>query len=618
MQQYLYLIPAMPLIGFLLLITGSAQFPRYVTALIGAGSICVSAIIAITMSAQFLLYPPMEGVYHQQLWHWFNIGKLHADIGLHLDAMSLVFVCIITFIGALIHIYSIAFMEHDRDYARFFASMNLFVCSMLLLVMADNLVLLYLGWEGVGLCSFLLIGFWYESEANCMAARKAFVITRIGDTAMIIGLFLLFRELGTLNIREILALAPQHFATGNTTVSWIALLLLAGGMGKSAQLPFQTWLPDAMAGPSPVSALIHAATMVTAGVYLIARMHTIFELSPFTMHLTAIIGALTLLMAGCSAMVQTDIKRILAYSTISQIGYMFLALGVGAWSAAIFHFFTHAFFKALLFLAAGAVIETLHHEHNIFKMGGLRKDMPLIFRTFTIGAAALAAVPFVTAGFFSKDEILWFAWSAAGGHPLLWVTGLSGAFITAFYSTRLILVVFWGERQTTAGKLPSSAMNIPLVVLAIFSIGAGWIHLPHLTQVLPATALEPAHPEEIIFQSIAILTTLLGIMTGYMLYYLYPHTIRGWKESEGLMAVRNFFYAGWKFDQLYDVLFVRPFVFITQVNRNDMTDKIYSGIANIHLQLNRFLSVSQNGSLRWYVAGVLIGILFIITLQILR
>lgn len=618
MQQYLYLIPAMPLIGFLLLVTGGAQFPRYVTALIGAGSICVSAIIAITMGAQFLLYPPLEGVYHQQLWHWFNIGKLHADIGLQLDAMSLVFVCIITFIGALIHIYSIAFMEHDRDYARFFASMNLFVCSMLLLVMANNLVLLYLGWEGVGLCSFLLIGFWYESEANCMAARKAFVITRIGDTAMIIGLFLLFRELGTLNIREILALAPQHFATGNTTVTWIALLLLAGGMGKSAQLPFQTWLPDAMAGPSPVSALIHAATMVTAGVYLIARMHTIFELSPITMHLTAIIGALTLLIAGCSAMVQTDIKRILAYSTISQIGYMFLALGVGAWSAAIFHFFTHAFFKALLFLAAGAVIETLHHEHNIFKMGGLRKDMPLIFRTFTIGAAALAAVPFVTAGFFSKDEILWFAWSAEGGHPLLWVTGLLGAFITAFYSTRLILVVFWGQRQTTPGKLPSSAMNIPLVILAIFSIGAGWIHLPHLTQVLPETVLKPAHPEEIIFQFIAIFTTLLGIMTGYMLYYLYPHTIRGWKESEGLMSVRNFFYAGWKFDQLYDVLFVRPFVFITQVNRNDVTDKIYSGIAAIHLQLNRFLSVSQNGSLRWYVAGVLIGILFIITLQILR
>jgi NADH-quinone oxidoreductase subunit L len=618
MQQYLYLIPALPLIGFLLLSAGGGRFPRYITAIIGAGSVCVSAIVAITLGVQFLLHPPTDGAYHQVLWQWFNTGKFQVDIGLHMDALSLVFICIITFIGGLIHIYSTAFMQHDRDYARFFACMNLFVCAMLLLVMADNLVLLYLGWEGVGLCSFLLIGFWYETPANCQAARKAFVVTRIGDTAMIIGLFLLFRELGTLNIRSILQLAPQYFTTGSSPVTWIAVLLLAGGMGKSAQLPFQTWLPDAMAGPSPVSALIHAATMVTAGVYLIARMHTLFELAPAIMHLTATIGAVTLLIAGCSAIVQTDIKRILAYSTISQIGYMFLALGVGAWDAAIFHFFTHAFFKALLFLAAGAVIETLHHEHNIFRMGGLRKQMPLIFCTFTIGAAALAALPFVTAGFFSKDEILWFAWSAQDGHPALWATGLLGAFITALYSTRLILVVFWGEMKTTPGKLPAGAMNMPLVVLAIFSIGAGWIHLPHLTDVLPETLLQSGHPAEIIFQFIAILTTLLGILTGYLLYYRYPQTIREWQQSAGLMAVRNFFQAGWKFDQLYDVLFVQPFVFLTQVSRNDVIDKLYTGIAAIHLQLSKWFSISQNGSLRWYVAGLLIGILFIITLQLLR
>lgn len=618
MQQYLYLIPALPLLGFLLLAAGGGQFSRHIIAFIGAGSICLSAVIAITLGAQFLLYPPAEGAYYQILWHWFDTGNLHADVGLRMDALSLVFICIITFIGALIHIYSTAFMRHDRDYARFFACMNLFVCSMLLLVMADNLVLLYLGWEGVGLCSFLLIGFWYESPANCQAARKAFVITRIGDTAMIIGLFLLFRELGTLNIREILQVAPQHFTTGSSPVTWIALLLLAGGMGKSAQLPFQTWLPDAMAGPSPVSALIHAATMVTAGVYLIARMHTLFELAPAIMQLTAIIGAVTLLVAGCSALVQTDIKRILAYSTISQIGYMFLALGVGAWEAGIFHFFTHAFFKALLFLAAGSVIEILHHEHNIFKMGGLRKQMPLIFRTFTIGAAALAALPFVTAGFYSKDEILWFAWSAQGGHPVLWVIGLLGAFITALYSTRLILVVFFGEMKTTPGELPPGAMNIPLVVLAVFSIAAGWIHLPHLHEVLPETILRAGHPPEIVFQSVAIFITLLGIMTGYMLYYRYPHTIREWQQSPGLMSVRNFFFAGWQFDKLYDVVFVQPFVFITQINRNDVTDKIYSGIGAAHVRLNKLLSTSQNGSLRWYAAGLLIGIIFIITIELLR
>jgi NADH-quinone oxidoreductase subunit L len=628
MQHYLYLIPALPLLGFLVLSLAGRHLSRNLIALIGAGSICMSAMMAIIVSAGFLQSIPEGGAYRQVLWHWFHTGRLSADVSLRIDALSLVFVFIITFIGALIHIYSVAFMREDRDYARFFASMNLFVCSMLLLVMADNLILMYLGWEGVGLCSYLLIGFWYESPANCKAANKAFVITRIGDTAMIIGLFLLFKELGTLYIPDILQQAPAHFAGGASNITLIALLLLAGGVGKSAQLPLQTWLPDAMAGPSPVSALIHAATMVTAGVYLVARMHTLFELSPTAMQVTAIIGAATLLIAGCSATVQTDIKRVLAYSTISQIGYMFLALGVGAWSAAIFHFFTHAFFKALLFLAAGAVIETLHHEHNIFKMGGLRKQMPVIYYTFTIGAAALAALPLVTAGFFSKDQILWYAWSAGYGHPALWAIALVGAFITAYYSTRLILVVFWGEQQTKPGHLPPAAMTIPLIVLAFFSITAGWIEWPHnllhvqlfsahVEQVLPVTLLKEALPDEIIFQLIAALVTLGGIFTGYLLYYRYPEQILQWKQSPDLTAMRNYFFSGWKFDQLYDWLFVRPFHFITRINKGDAFDKIYQRIASGHLALNRLFSFSQNGSLRWYVAGVLIGILFIITLQIM-
>lgn len=627
MQQYLYLIPALPLIGFLVLSLAGKYLSRNVIAGIGAGSVCVSALITILLGVRFLQSPPGT-VYTQLVWHWFLTGHLSADISLRIDALSLVFISIITFIGALIHIYSIAFMRDDRDYARFFASMNLFVCAMLLLVMADNLVLLYLGWEGVGLCSYLLIGFWYETPANYRAANKAFVITRIGDTAMIIGLFLIFKELGTLYIPDILIQSTQHFSSGSATITLIALLLLSGGIGKSAQLPLQTWLPDAMAGPSPVSALIHAATMVTAGVYLISRMHTIFELSPLAMHVTAVIGAVTLFMAGCSAMVQTDIKRVLAYSTISQIGYMFLAMGVGAWSAAIFHFFTHAFFKALLFLAAGAVIETLHHEHNIFKMGGLRKQMPVIYYTFTIGAAALAALPLVTAGFFSKDQILWYAWSAGGGHPALWALALAGAFITAFYSTRLILVVFWGEMKTTPGHLPSGLMTVPLVILAFFSIAGGWIEWPHnllhislfseqVQQVLPATQLKAHLPEEIVFQLIAVIVSLFGIYTGYSLYYRQSEQMTLWKQSENIQALRNFLLNGWKFDQLYDTLLVKPFLFITRINKSDVTDKLYTGIADIHLQLNKGFSFFQNGSLRWYVAGVLIGILFIITLQLL-
>lgn len=628
MNQYLYLIPALPLLGFLVLSLAGKRLQKNIIAWVGAGSICAAGIITILLAIQFLQAPPASGVYEQLLWQWFNVGNLSISINLRLDALSLVFVFIITFVGALIHIYSAAFMRQDRDYARFFACMNLFVFSMLLLVMADNLVLLYLGWEGVGLCSYLLIGFWYETPANSNAANKAFYITRIGDTAMAIGLFLLFKELGTLSIPAILQQSPQHFAGGASNITLIALLLLAGGMGKSAQLPLQTWLPDAMAGPSPVSALIHAATMVTAGVYLIARMHVLFQLSPFAMAVTAVIGALTLFIAGCSAMVQTDIKRVLAYSTISQIGYMFLALGIGAWSAAIFHFFTHAFFKALLFLAAGAVIEALHHEHNIFKMGGLKNRMPIVYLAFFAGAASLAALPLVTAGFYSKDPILWYAWSAGNGSAILWLIALAGALITAFYSTRLILVVFWGEMKTSIDKYPGRLITVPLIILAILSLAGGFIEWPHnllsitlfsdqVQKVLPATILKENHPSEFIFQAIAAAVTVAGIYVGYVLYYQKPGLIRQWQQSRLVMRIRDFLFQGWKFDQLYHTLFVKPFVFITRINKNDVSDRLYNGIAKANLTLNRLLSLTQNGSLRWYIAGILIGILFIITLQLL-
>src|SRR3954467_10751689 len=328
MQQILFLVPTLPLLGFLALSLAGRRLSKAIIAVIGAGSVSLAAILTIVIGIQFLLAAPAGNAYTQTMWQWIRTENFSCSFSFRLDALSLVFTFVITFVGALIHIYSTAFMHEDRDYARFFASMNLFVFAMLVLVIADNLLLLYLGWEGVGLCSYLLIGFWYESPANSRAANKAFYITRIGDTAMALGLFLLFRELGTLNIPAIVAALPGRFTSGSPIITTIALLLLAGGMGKSAQLPFQTWLPDAMAGPSPVSALIHAATMVTAGVYLVARMHPLFQLSPVAMNVTAIVGAVTLFVAGCSAVVQTDIKRILAYSTISQIGYMFLALGV--------------------------------------------------------------------------------------------------------------------------------------------------------------------------------------------------------------------------------------------------------------------------------------------------
>lgn len=627
MDNLLVWIPALPLAGFLVLSLAGRRLSKAVIAAIGAGTVSAAALITMILGVSFLQSPPASGSFTQILWQWISTESFSCAFNFRMDALSLVFVFIITFVGALIHIYSTSFMKEDRDYARFFASMNLFVCSMLILVMADNLLLLYLGWEGVGLCSYLLIGFWYETPVNSRAANKAFYITRIGDTAMAIGLFLLFREMGTLNIPQILSGAPSQLTTGSSTATLIALLLLAGGMGKSAQLPLQTWLPDAMAGPSPVSALIHAATMVTAGVYLIARMHVLFQLSPVAMDITAVVGALTLFIAGTSALVQMDIKRILAYSTISQIGYMFLALGVGAWSAAIFHFFTHAFFKALLFLAAGVVIESLHHEHNIFRMGGLKNRMPVVFWTFLAGAAALAALPFISSGFYSKDAILWYSWSGSNGNAILWMVALAGAFFTALYTARLMLVVFWGEQKTPVHAYPDKRMTVPLVVLAVLSITAGFIEWPHnlvhltlfsdvVERVLPSTLLQEGRPPEAVLQLVAAVATLAGIYIGFLLYYRNRTVLEGWQQRPALIRIRQVLFNGWDFDNLYNAVFVRPFVFITHLNKADFLDYLYTSIALGSQRLNRLFSVSQNGSLRWYVAGVLVGILFILTLQL--
>ena len=416
--------------------------------MVGVGTVAASAFISVLIAAAFLSAPPASGMYTQTLWTWIDVGSFRPQIAFYLDALSLVMMLVVTFVSFLIHLYSAEFMRSDEGYSRFFAYMNLFVACMVTLLLADNLLLLYLGWEGVGLCSYLLIGFWYQDPVNGRAGRKAFIVTRVGDTAMAIGLFLLFHSLGTLRIQDLMHAAQVQWSTGSAYAIAAAALLLGGAVGKSAQLPLQTWLPDAMAGPTPTSALIHAATMVTAGVYLIARTHVLFELAPPVQFAVAVIGAATLLMAGFSALTQDDIKRVLAYSTVSQIGYMFLALGVGAWGAAIFHFMTHAFFKALLFLAAGIIIEALHHEHNIFRMGGLRKELPVAFWTFLIAGCSLAGLPLITAGYYSKDLILWSAGSSAAGGTVLWAAGIAGVVLTSLYTFRLIFLVFFGPVRT--------------------------------------------------------------------------------------------------------------------------------------------------------------------------
>lgn len=628
MDKYLWLIPALPLGGFLILAFAGNYLSRKWVAIAGAGSICLAALVTLAVGLAFLSGSPENTVYTQTLWTWFEVGGFSAKITFTIDALSLVFVFVITFIGALIHIYSTAFMEADRDYVRFFASMNLFVFSMLVLVLADNLLLMYLGWEGVGLCSYLLIGFWYEQPANGAAARKAFTVTRIGDTAMAIGLFMVFQQAGTLVISDIGTNAPTIWQPDSALVTATALLLLAGGLGKSAQLPLQTWLPDAMAGPSPVSALIHAATMVTAGVYLVSRMHTIFALSETARLVVAVIGAVTLLIAGLTALTQYDIKRVLAYSTISQIGYMFLALGVGAWTAAIFHFMIHAFFKALLFLAAGAIIESLHHEHNMFKMGGLKDKMPVVFWTFLAGAISLAAVPLISAGFYSKDQILWYSWAAAGGAPLLWAVALCGAIITALYTTRMMILTFWGESHTPLGHQPGKRMTLPLVVLAVFSVLAGFIELPHnfghftllsdlLHPVLPETALRVNVPPEWLFQLLAALATLGGVFLGYYYYYQQPSRIESLRHNALLTRLHRFWFSGWAFDALYDKMLIKPFIFISNINKSDVTDRLYTGIAAATGEMYKLLSKTQSGSLRWYIMGLVVGAILILGIQIM-
>ncbi|MBL4940442.1 MAG: NADH-quinone oxidoreductase subunit L [Colwellia sp.] len=387
-QTVLALLPFYPLLSFLLLIAFGKRLSWHLAAALSVGAMALSALSSVIVINQLSAIPSaLPPVITVHLWHWFELSltgsaaaksaAAQINISFYLDGLSAVMISVVTGIGLLIHIFAAAYMKDDENFTRFMAYMNLFIVAMLILVLADNLVLLYLGWEGVGLCSFLLIGFWYKEKANVLAARKAFIVTRIGDTAMAIGLFMLFKELGQLNINELNAAANVLWVAGDEAPYWIALLLLGGAVGKSAQLPLQTWLPDAMAGPTPVSALIHAATMVTAGVYLIARMNGIFLLAPEVMNYVAWLGAATLLLAGIAALAQSDIKRVLAYSTMSQIGYMMLALGAGAFSSGVFHLMTHAFFKALLFLTAGVIILALHHQQNLFKMGGLLKRLPV-------------------------------------------------------------------------------------------------------------------------------------------------------------------------------------------------------------------------------------------------
>ena len=614
-MNLLFLTLLFPLIGWFILAFSRGRLSEGAAAIVGVGSVGLSALVTALIIWQFNTTPPAGGVFTQTLWQWMSVDGLAPSFTLYLDGLSLTMLGVVTGVGFLIHMFASWYMRGEEGYSRFLSYTNLFIFSMLLLVLGDNLMTLFFGWEGVGLCSYLLIGFYYKHVPNGNAALKAFIVTRIGDVFLMIGLFLLFLNLGTLNIQELMVLAPQKYAAGDTWLWLATLMLLGGAVGKSAQLPLQTWLADAMAGPTPVSALIHAATMVTAGVYLIARTNGLFLLTPDILELVGIVGGVTLVLAGFAALVQTDIKRILAYSTMSQIGYMFLALGVGAWDAAIFHLMTHAFFKALLFLASGSVIHACHHEQNIFKMGGLWKKLPLAYASFIVGGSALAALPLVTVGFYSKDEILWEAF-ASGNNGLLYA-GLLGAFMTSIYTFRLIFIAFHGEQKTEAHAGHGIAHNLPLMVLIVLStfIGA-WI-TPPLAGVLPESAGhaggEAKHSLEIVSACIA----LAGILLAALLFLGKRSFATAVANSGPGRFLSAWWFAAWGFDWLYDKIFVQPYLLACRLLAHDPIDGAIGIIPRLVRGGNGLLSRSETGQLRWYAASIAGGAVLVLAAVLL-
>jgi NADH-quinone oxidoreductase subunit L len=581
-----------------------------------------------------LLAGPENSALVDRVYPWIQIGTLQLDVAFTFDPLSAVMVSVVTGVGFLIHIYSTGYMAEDADYARYFAYLNLFTFAMLLLVMADNLVVLFVGWEGVGLCSYLLIGFWYEKSENADAGKKAFIVNRVGDFGFLLGIFLLFWHLGggahDFSFREI---AGRVHEIPPATITTIALLLFVGATGKSAQFPLYVWLPDAMAGPTPVSALIHAATMVTAGVYMIARLSFLYVLSPDAMWVVACVGALTLVFAATIALVQNDIKKVLAYSTISQLGYMFLALGAGAFGAAIFHLMTHAFFKALLFLGAGSVIHGMGGEQDIRKMGGLRHHMPITFVTFFIATLAIAGIPGLS-GFFSKDEILFGAFNRS---VVLWTFGAVGAGLTAFYMFRLLFLTFFGDSRATAEvqhhihESPSS-MTFPLMVLAGLSVVGGYVGLPggllwgnRLGQFLePVLAVHHGEHHdlslEITMMVVSVAIALIGIAVAYTLYVAKPDL------PEDLAARFRGAYRllldKYHVDEIYDAAFVRTTLSLSnwlwRFFDVRVVDGFVNGAARSIASSSRTWRRLQTGDVQHYALSFLLGALLIVGYYALR
>src|SRR6202034_3990659 len=484
--EHLWIILALPLAGAALNGVLGKNWSKTIINSIGIGSVSLAFLSVLEAIREFSLLPAGQLSFFKNYFNWMSAGSFKVDFALQMDHLTIVMLLVVTFVSLLVHVYSTGYMAQEEGYYRFFAYLNLFVFFMLTLVLAANIVLMFVGWEGVGLCSYLLIGFWFLKRSAINAGKKAFITTRIGDFGFTVGILLLFWTFSSVDFGTVFAKAanmPAESATQAGVLTWICLLLFAGAIGKSAQLPLYVWLPDAMEGPTPVSALIHAATMVTAGVYMVARMNPLFSRAPVAMLVVGIVGAITAFYSATIGLVQTDIKKVLAYSTVSQLGYMFLACGVGAYGAGIFHLMTHAFFKGLLFLAAGSVIHALGGEQDMMKMGGLRKKIPATFWTMFIATLAIAGIPGF-AGFFSKDAILEAAYSGPSANRLLWGLGIVAAGLTSFYMFRLVFLTFFGEPRYDEHKVhvheSPKNMTIPLMVLAFLSIFGGWFAAPKL------------------------------------------------------------------------------------------------------------------------------------------
>jgi NADH-quinone oxidoreductase subunit L len=596
MLEYLWLIPVLPLLGFAIngLVglwsvsrTGRPQTKPFVYT-VACGSVFLALLLSLGCFWGLLQLDPHDRIVEQDLFTWIaggairtvggDLADLHITWGMQLDPLSGVMILVVTGIGFLIHVYAIGYMaDEEEGFYRFFAYMNLFMFMMLTLVLANSYLVLFVGWEGVGLCSYLLIGYYIQKKSAGDAAKKAFVVNRIGDFGFIIAIMMIFSYFGTVDFTEVFEGVEAMFPTPETVwgpLSWIALLLFIGATGKSAQIPLYVWLPDAMEGPTPVSALIHAATMVTAGVYMVARSTAIYSRAPEVMLIVAVVGILTALLAATIAMFQQDIKKVLAYSTVSQLGYMFAALGVGAAAAGIFHLMTHAFFKALLFLGSGSVIMALHHEQDMRKMGGLRKHLPTTWWTMGIATLAIAGVPGLS-GFFSKDEILWRSFSNPQGHMLIWMVGVLVAGMTAFYMMRMMFLTFHGEERLSpevAQHVHESpgVMTVPLMILAVGAALVGFLGLPawlgpnvfeHFLEPVFETRYQAAegiphyaHSTEILLTAVSVALAVLGIYLAYHFFLQHKEKPALWLEK--FRGVHQLVFNKYYVDETYDLLFV--------------------------------------------------------------